>query len=259
MFRSATVQKKTKCNDCHLKFICGGGDIEHSYFYSSATFGEGSLHGPDPYCDLHEHMITSILFELADEKRKAHNLKSGFSAPVIFLSMGEGYLSCGTNGNGNGMLKSFSDLSVELSHSNCVLSFDIDKSREAVRQLYGRAAEEPQKELCCPTSYPTDDVRHIPQEVIDRFYGCGSPISIADIKEGETVVDLGSGAGIDCFIAAKKVGAKGKVIGGDMTAGMREVALQNKPVVAKNLGFDVVEFREGYLENPPVEDKTVDL
>jgi len=259
MFRSATVQKKTKCNDCHLKFICGGGDIEHTYFYSSATFGEGSLHGPDPYCDLHEHMITSILFELADEKRKAHNLKSGFSAPVIFLSMGEGYLSCGTNGNGNGMLKSFSDLSVELSHSNCVLSFDIDKSREAVRQLYGRAAEEPQKELCCPTSYPTDDVSHIPQEVIDRFYGCGSPISIADVKSGETVVDLGSGAGIDCFIAAKKVGPNGKVIGVDMTEQMLGIANECRSTVANNLGYNAVEFRRGFLEEIPIDDNSVDL
>jgi len=127
-------------------------------------------------------MITSVIFELGQEKRKSFNLKSGFNSPTIFLSMGDGYSSCTTNGNGKGKLKSSLDFSIELSHSNCVLSFDIDKSREAVRQLYGRAAEEPQKELCCPTSYPTDDVSHIPQKVIDRFYGCGSPISIADEK-----------------------------------------------------------------------------
>src|SRR3990172_5236670 len=156
--------------------------------------------------------------------------------------MGEGYLPCGTNGNGNGMLKSFSDLSVELSHSNCVLSFDIDKSREAVRQLYGRAAEEPQKELCCHKSYPTDDVSHIPQEVIHRFYGCGSPISIADVKSGETVVDLGSGAGIDCFIAAKKVGPNGKVIGVDMTEQMLGIANECHSTVANNLGSNAVEW-----------------
>src|SRR3990170_1352411 len=163
------------------------------------------------------------------------------------------------NGKHNGMLKSFSDLSVELSHSNCVLSFDIDKSREAVRQFYGRAAEEPQKELCCPTSYPTDDVSHIPQEVIDRFYGCGSPISIADVKSGETVVDLGSGAGIDCFIAAKKVGPNGKVIGVDMTEQMLGIANECRSTVANNLGYNAVEFRRGFLEEIPIDDNSVDL
>jgi radical SAM protein with 4Fe4S-binding SPASM domain len=259
MFRSATVQKKTKCNNCYLKFICGGGDIEHSYFYSAATFGEGSVHGLDPYCDLHQDMITSALFEMAEEKRKAHNLKSGFNAPTVFLSMGEGALSCGTNGNGNDKLKGSPDFGVEVSHSNCVLSFDIDKSREIVRRFYGKAAEEPQKELCCPTGYPTEDISHIPQEVIDRFYGCGSPMSIADIKPGESVVDLGSGAGIDCFIAAKKTGPNGKVIGIDMTDQMLRVANECRPIVANNLGYDVVEFRKGFLEEIPIEDKSVDL
>lgn len=259
MFRSATVQKKTKCNNCYLKFICGGGDIEHSYFYSAATFGEGSAHGLDPYCDLHQDMITSVLFEMAEQKRKAHNLKSGFNAPTVFLSMGEGAMSCGTNGNGNGKLKGSSDFSVEVSHSNCVLSFDIDKSREIVRRFYGKAAEEPQKDLCCPTSYPTEDVSHIPQEVIDRFYGCGSPMNIADIKPGESVVDLGSGAGIDCFIAAKKAGQSGRVVGVDMTDQMLSVANECRSIVANNLGYDVIEFRKGFLEEIPIEDKSVDL
>jgi radical SAM protein with 4Fe4S-binding SPASM domain len=259
-FRNATVQKKAKCNGCYLKFICGGGDIEHSYFYSVAAFGKGDVHGPDPYSDLHEYMITSILFELVEERRKAFNRKSGFDAPAVFLSMGEGSLSCGINGsNGNGMLHTLSDVSVEVSHSNCVLSFNIDKPREAVREFYGKAAEEPQKGLCCPIGYPKDDVSHIPKEVTDRFYGCGSPMSIADVKPGETVVDLGSGAGIDCFIAAKKVGPGGRVIGIDMTDQMLTVANECRPKVANNLGYDVVEFRKGFLEEIPIENKSVDL
>jgi radical SAM protein with 4Fe4S-binding SPASM domain len=257
MLRNATVQKKTRCDNCYIKFICGGGDIEHSYFYSSATFGEGNVHGLDPYSELHEYIITSVLFELAEEKRKSHNQKSGFNSPIVYLSMGEDVLTCGANGNGK--LKSLPDYSVELSHSNCVLSFDIDKSRQIVRQFYGKAAEEPQKELCCPTSYPTEDITHIPQEVIDRFYGCGSPISIADVKVGETIADLGSGAGIDCFIAAKKVGPSGKVIGIDMTDGMLNIANESRSIVAINLGYDVVDFRKGFLEEIPIDDKSVDL
>ncbi|MGB7292821.1 MAG: methyltransferase domain-containing protein [Thermodesulfobacteriota bacterium] len=260
MFRNATVLKKAKCNNCYLKFICGGGDVEHSYFYADATFGKGDVHAPDPYSDLHEYMITSSLFELAEEKRQKFNHKSGFDAPPIFLSMGEGALSCGINGsNGNGRLHCLSVANVEVSHSNCVLSFDIDKSREVVRGFYGKAAEEPQKELCCPTSYPTDDVSHIPQEVIDRFYGCGSPMSIADVKSGEIVVDLGSGAGIDCFIAANKAGPSGKVIGVDMTDQMLSVANECRPIVASNLGYDVVEFRKGFLEEIPIRHKSIDV
>ena len=100
-------------------------------------------------------------------------------------------------------------------------------TREFVQDYYGKAAQQPREDLCCPTSYPTEDIGHIPQEVIDRFYGCGSPMSLAGIKEGETVVDLGSGAGIDCFIAAKKAGSSGQVIGVDMTDDMLKVANEN--------------------------------
>ncbi|HSG06085.1 MAG TPA: methyltransferase domain-containing protein, partial [Nitrospiria bacterium] len=75
----------------------------------------------------------------------------------------------------------------------------------------------------------------------------------------EVVVDLGSGGGIDCFIAAKKTGPDGRVIGVDMTNQMLEVANRNKKPVAENLGYDIVEFRKGYLEKIPVEDRTVDL
>jgi radical SAM protein with 4Fe4S-binding SPASM domain len=264
MFRGATVQSRSKCSSCFLKFICGGGDIEHSYFYNRATFGKGDLVGSDPYSDLHEYMIVSTLLELAGENAIKHNNKSGFDAPHVFLGMGEGAVACGMdeinrNGIRNAKPASNSEFDVQLSHSNCVLMFDIDKSREVVREFYGKAAEEPQKELCCPTSYPTDDVSHIPTDVIERFYGCGSPISIADVEPGETVVDLGSGAGIDCFIAAKKVGTDGRVIGIDMTDQMLGVANECKSIVTKNLGYDVVEFRRGFLEEIPVVNKTVDL
>jgi len=262
MFRNATVQNKTECNNCYIKFLCGGGDLEHTFFYTSTTFSQGSLEGLDPYSDLHEYIIKSTLFELTDEKVREFNTKSGFDAPTVFLGMGEGAVSCGnnkSNGYGNSDTMNYSDFNVEVSHSNCVLTFDIDKSREVVRQFYGKAAEEPQSELCCPTSYPREDVSHIPSDVIDRFYGCGSPMSIANIKDGETVVDLGSGAGIDCFIAAKKVGNTGKVVGIDMTDQMLRVANECKPIVEKNLGYDVVEFRKGFLEEIPIEDKAVDV
>jgi len=135
----------------------------------------------------------------------------------------------------------------------------VEKPYRIVQKFYGKAAVEPQAELCCPIKYDDADVGHIPQEVIDRFYGCGSPISQAQVQPGETVVDLGSGAGIDVFIAAKKVGKEGKAIGVDMTDEMLKVANTCKTTVASNLGYDVIDFRKGYLEKIPVEDKSVDL
>jgi SAM-dependent methyltransferase len=84
-------------------------------------------------------------------------------------------------------------------------------------------------------------------------------MSVAGVRAGETVVDLGSGAGIDVFIAAKKVGPSGRAIGIDMTDPMLGVAGQNKRHVADRLGYDVVEFRKGYLEEVPAGDRSVDL
>lgn len=134
-----------------------------------------------------------------------------------------------------------------------------ESSREFVKDYYGKAAQEPRDNLCCPTSYPEEDTNHIPEEVIERFYGCGSPMSIAGIGKGETVLDLGSGAGIDCFIASKKTGPEGSVIGVDMTDEMLSVANSSRAVVEQNLGYGNVEFRKGFLEEIPVENKSVDL
>ena len=134
-----------------------------------------------------------------------------------------------------------------------------DDTREVVRDFYGSAARDPQESLCCPTAYPSEDTDHIPKDVIDRFYGCGSPVSIAGIIPGETVLDLGSGAGIDCFIAARKTGPDGRIIGVDMTDDMLKVASESKITVSENLGYENVEFRKGFLEEIPVENRSVDL
>lgn len=134
-----------------------------------------------------------------------------------------------------------------------------DPTIESVKEFYGRAAIEPQASLCCPGGYPAEETSHIPREVIDRFYGCGSPISLAGIAPGETVLDLGSGAGIDCFIAAKKTGRGGKVIGVDMTDEMLEVADRHRGAVSESLGYSNVEFRKGFLEEIPVDSKSADL
>jgi SAM-dependent methyltransferase len=106
----------------------------------------------------------------------------------------------------------------------------------------------------CGSHYSEDEVRSAP-EGADLGLGCGNPQAIAALREGETVLDLGSGAGFDCFLAARQVGPKGRVIGVDMTPEMLARARAN----AEKGGFDNVEFRLGHIESLPVADRTADV
>ncbi len=110
---------------------------------------------------------------------------------------------------------------------------------------------------CSPESnlYPADLLTTVPSDVSSTSYGCGDPITLASLTPGQTVLDLGSGAGLDCLLAAQKVGSEGRVIGVDMTPEMIEHAQSN----AKRVNATNVEFRQGYLEDLPVDSNTVDV
>jgi len=246
--RGATVALKPDVADDPFRFLTGGGDWEHAWCFSG-----GDPLAPDPYYPIARHLVRRVMTTLGREKRNRRNLRSGYGAPLVLHAMGEGAIACGTAD------PALAERPVLTLHSNCVLSFDVDKPRAKVREFYGAAAEAPQVDLCCPTKYDDAAVAHIPREVLDRFYGCGSPMASAGIQPGEMVVDLGSGAGIDVFIAAKLVGPTGRAIGVDMTERMLAVARENQPPVAAALGYDVAEFREGFLEQIPVESRSVDL
>ena len=116
-----------------------------------------------------------------------------------------------------------------------------------VRQRYAAGAKERADKLCCPVAYDSDYLKVIPQEVIERDYGCGDPSRY--LREGEVVLDLGSGTGKICFIAAQIVGPNGKVIGVDMTDEMLEVARRNAPIVAAHIGYANVDFRKGRIQD----------
>lgn len=142
--------------------------------------------------------------------------------------------------------------------------------RQAVRERYARAATEGSgccEPSCCghgdaPTTadvsravgYRDDDLAEVPSEA-NLGLGCGNPTAIASLEEGQTVLDLGSGAGIDCFLAAKQVGPQGRVIGVDMTPEMLSRARRN----AASGGYENVEFRLGEIEALPVADASVDV
>jgi len=118
---------------------------------------------------------------------------------------------------------------------------------KAVLDRYGKAAHERENALCCPVSYNGKLLEAVPDEVIERDYGCGDPS--AYLREGETVLDLGSGGGKICFIASQVVGEQGRVIGVDMNPEMLELARAAAPVVADRIGYSNVEFREGRIQD----------
>ncbi len=136
-----------------------------------------------------------------------------------------------------------------------------DEITQKVSERYAKAANTGEQ-MCCPTDY---DLGHltsfIPDEVLKISYGCGTPAGLKTVKTGETVLDIGSGGGIDCFEASRLVGLTGCVIGIDMTDTMLEIARKNAAVVAANLGYPAsnVEFRKGLADAMPVGDGTIDL
>lgn len=116
-----------------------------------------------------------------------------------------------------------------------------------VKERYAAGAQNQAAELCCPVDYDPKYLSVIPPEVLERDYGCGNPSRY--LAPGETVLDLGSGTGKICFIAAQVVGSEGRVIGVDMTPEMLSVARAAAPVVAERLGYANVEFRRGRIQD----------
>jgi arsenite methyltransferase len=147
---------------------------------------------------------------------------------------------------------------------------DKEEIRKTVREGYGKIAK--QDNSCCTSAksccgsadspqnigkkigYSEEELKAVP-EGANLGLGCGNPIALASLKEGDVVLDLGSGAGFDCFLAANQVGKTGKVIGVDMTAEMLDRAREN----ARKGNYDNVEFRLGEIENLPLGDRQVDV
>jgi arsenite methyltransferase len=117
----------------------------------------------------------------------------------------------------------------------------------AVRDRYSAASQAREESLCCPVDYDPQYLKIIPDEVIERDYGCGDPSRY--VREGDVVLDLGSGGGKICFIAAQIVGPKGRVIGVDMNDDMLELARRSAPIIAERLGYANVEFRRGKIQD----------
>lgn len=145
---------------------------------------------------------------------------------------------------------------------------DGDQIKSQVRERYGSIATAYQagrQTSCCGSDgaadttaallYQAEELGQVPGDIAGMSLGCGNPIALAELQPGEVVLDLGSGAGLDCFLAAQRVGPAGRVIGLDMTLEMLKLARRN----AAKIGATNVEFRQGEMEHMPVEDASVDI
>jgi len=124
---------------------------------------------------------------------------------------------------------------------------NVTSVEESVKERYRQGAQQRVIDLCCPVNYDPQYLKAIPQEVIERDYGCGDPSRY--LRPGETVLDLGSGTGKICFIASQVVGPEGRVIGVDLTEEMLEVAERAAPEVAERIGYGNVTFKRGRIQD----------
>lgn len=141
-----------------------------------------------------------------------------------------------------------------------------EKIRESVSKFYTKAVKQPSENSCCSGSctpqgvvtqtagYTPKETEDLPSDAVTHAFGCGNPVALGELKEGDVVVDLGSGAGIDILLAGKKVGPGGRVIGIDMTDEMISRAQKN----ITESGLKNVEARKGIIEDLPVESNSVD-
>ena len=232
--RKASLLDSDKYQDNPLKYIIGGGDLDHSYLAG------GEFVGHDPYLELYNGLALWLIAEQAGQYRDPGGAE-------LLLRMGDVRYDCPDGGG-----------EVALTHCNCVIALADDLGHSTVRQFYANAALIANEDIVNPFAPEQATADFIPAESRKKSYGCGSPVKDALPQPGEVLVDLGSGSGVECFMAAAEVGSSGRVFGIDMTDEMLELARASQKEVVKKLGFDNVEFKKGFLEEIPLPDQSVD-
>ena len=231
---SSLIQDKNEARN-PLKYLIGGGDSDHSYI------AEKTFVGADPYLELYNLIALYLLSQEAEGYERNDNVGLG-------CRMGERLFACDEN-----------SAPVAFTHSNCFLCIPKKNAHDGVTAFYSRVTESLNTDILNPVRYPEEEISHIPREARVRSYGCGSPILDCSLSPGETLVDLGCGIGVECFIGAKKVGPQGLIIGVDMLPVMLNRARNTAEKVATVLGYNNVAFIRGLLEEIPLSPESVDV
>jgi MoaA/NifB/PqqE/SkfB family radical SAM enzyme/SAM-dependent methyltransferase len=235
--RGASLTDSPQYQANPLKFLVGGGDIDHSFMHG------GEWVGHDPYVDLYNRIALQLIADQAG--RYERRAQSG-----IHLRMGDVRYDCPDGEHAAG---------VALTHCNCLISLASDAGHSSVREFYGAAALTANEDIVNPLAPAQAEADFIPGKTRKHSYGCGSPVTDGAPQQGETLVDLGSGSGIECFMASSLVGEDGQVFGIDMTDEMLQLARASQAEVAEQLGYQNVEFRKGFLEQIPLDDNIADV
>ena len=237
--RSLSLTQVPKMRADPWRLILGGGDLDHCCVHKDGRKDVRRLRG-DPYLPLYREMAGMLIAEEVSTLPVPE-------APGLILRMGDITTDCP------------SPREVNFTHSNCLLSVGGGTTTGLVRRFYEDRAVTPDETLLNPVSYDEPGDRVHPTEARVRLYGCGSPVTDADVRPGESIVDLGCGTGVECFIAGRAVGARGRAVGVDMSDAMLDIALRSRPAVRDALGCDNTTFVKGYLEAIPLADGVADL
>ncbi len=235
--RSISLTDSAQMKNDPWRFIIGGGDIDNSLTISQRPHLHLQIHS-DPYGPVYRALATYLI------EKQIQGLPVP-SHPAVVLRMGDVSTDCPSGDDANFI------------HCNCLLSLGAGDMRGLVRQFYSHRAEKSDQKILNPIE-TQEDMDFIPAEARVRMYGCGSPVEDAELKQGETVLDLGSGSGVECFLASRMVGAEGMVLGLDMTQEMLDIARRSSIQVSRDLGYANITFLKGYLEEIPLADCTVD-
>jgi len=236
--RAASLTDSSEYQANPLKFLVGGGDIDHSFMSAESWTGH------DPYVAIYNCIALQLISDQANQYNNEG--KRG-----IRLRMGDVRHDCPSGDE--------EIAEVSLTHCNCLISLASDSGHSSVRDFYGAAALVAKEDIANPLAPAQAEADFISDKTKKHSYGCGSPVTDGAPEEGETLVDLGSGSGIECFMASSSVGEKGHVFGIDMTDEMLQLANDSEAEVAERLGYSNVEFRKGFLEQIPLQDGIADV
>ncbi len=227
--RNFSVKDFPNLEKDEFKYFHGGGDLDLSFFYS------GKIFGSDPFIKLYNEIFKFLIYENAIKFNSDRNF------PEIIFEQGDKIKDCGKKGE------------VFLTHSNCLLTFATKNGIESVQSFYKNAALEENKEILNPFINNLNK-NNIPEENLQKSYGCGSPVNFAEIKPGDRVLDIGSGSGVETLIASEVVKEQGIVIGIDMLDEM--LKLSNNAKKSKNKKN--LYYIKSFIENIPFKDNSFD-